>query len=341
MPNTTAVRTAQVGAAPFFAGKNKIINGDFGVWQRGTSINLSDNTNTYTADRLRVNSQFSAGSSTLTQETFTAGTAPVAGYEGTYFARITAGSTASYFDLTQPIEDVRTFANQTATFSFWAKASISTGVTILAQQNFGSGGSSPVNTTTTTTITTSWERYTFTLSIPSIAGKTIGAGNFLNVGFYTTGSPGSSQTLDTWGWQVESGSVATAFQTATGTIQGELAACQRYFYAVTADGNNNGAAPITSHGTAASATVVEASLPIPVTMRTAPSLSVSSAISFRVYDNVNSAVVTTAMALGTVASQQNAVIVKATVASGLTQYRPYYVIPASALVSYIYLSAEL
>jgi hypothetical protein len=53
MPNTTAVRTAQVGAAPFFAGKNKIINGDFGVWQRGTSIAT---TNAYTADRwLEVN----------------------------------------------------------------------------------------------------------------------------------------------------------------------------------------------------------------------------------------------------------------------------------------------
>jgi hypothetical protein len=46
MAITTAVRTAQVGAAPFFAGKNKIINGDFGVWQRGTYIAT---TNAYTA----------------------------------------------------------------------------------------------------------------------------------------------------------------------------------------------------------------------------------------------------------------------------------------------------
>ena len=39
----------------------------------------------------------------------------------------------------------------------------------------------------------------------------------------------NGNTLDIWGVQAEISSVATAFQTATGTIQGELAACQRYY----------------------------------------------------------------------------------------------------------------
>jgi hypothetical protein len=40
MANTTAVRTAQVGAAPFFAGKNKFINGDFDLSQRALLAQL-------------------------------------------------------------------------------------------------------------------------------------------------------------------------------------------------------------------------------------------------------------------------------------------------------------
>jgi hypothetical protein len=212
----------------FFAGKNKIINGDFGVWQRGTSFSgYAGATYNFTADRWVA---YSYASSTLTvsQQTFTAGAAPVSGYESQYFMRVNSTNTGNFFG--QRIEDVRTLAGQTVTISYWAKAqSAQTLYFVRGVQYFGSGGSSSVETNVSTnpSLTTSWQRFTHTITLPSISGKTIGAGNYLSIEWYGN-TP--SNYIDIWGVQVEAGSIATPFQTATGTIQGELAACQRYYY---------------------------------------------------------------------------------------------------------------
>ena len=237
----TAVGSTIPTSYGFTAGKNRIINGDFGVWQRGTSISLTNNVTSYVCDRFRVYSSFSAGTTTFTQQTFTPGTAPVSGYEGTYFGRLTLGSTATYWQLEQPIEDVRTYAGQTVTFSFWAKAGATVVVTPSFYQAFGTGGSSGVTTNgSNLTITTSWTRYTSTVTLPSVAGKTIGTSSNLALALLYVSGTINSSTVDTWGWQLEAGSTATAFQTATGTVQGELAACQRYYYRLSgASGQNN------------------------------------------------------------------------------------------------------
>jgi hypothetical protein len=214
----------------FAAGKNAIINGDFRVWQRGTTF-TSPATNTYTADRW-VTNQDGNGTVTVSQQSFTPGTAPVAGYEAPFFLRqaVTAAGTTSFFQMQQKIEDVRTFANQTVTFSFWAKADSSRTGLVYWEQNFGSGGSSTVQSTVfpAPALTTSWQRFTYTFTLPSISGKTIGTGSCL-IFYIRNGGTASGANLDIWGAQLEAGSVATAFQTATGTIQGELAACQRYY----------------------------------------------------------------------------------------------------------------
>jgi len=212
----------------FYAGKNKIINGDFAIWQRGTTTTLTNATPTYLPDRFFGYSLHTAGTSTFSQQTFTPGTAPVSGYESQYFARLTAGSTTTYNEISQRIEDVRTFADQTVTISFWAKASTNTTITPAFAQNFGSGGSGTVTTTgSTLSVTTSWQRFSRTITIPSITGKTVGTSSFLQAYVYYI--PTASQTFDIWGFQVESGSTATAFQTATGNLASETAACQRYY----------------------------------------------------------------------------------------------------------------
>jgi hypothetical protein len=293
--------------AQFAAGKNRIINGDFGVWQRGTSFT---NTTQYTADRWYANSLYTGD--TITQQTFTPGTAPVAGYEGTYYARFVTSATVGTRYFQQRIEDVRTFAGQTVTFSFWAKASAGTTmVSSIGGQNFGSGGSSFVNPTNqTNTLTTSWQRFTQTAAVPSIAGKTIGTSSYLEASFTISTV---STTFEIWGVQLEAASTASNFQTATGTKQGELAACQRYYYRANSTGYGY-------FGSAASrnSTVCDATIFLPVVMRVTPAQSSSAANTFMMYE---SGVVVAGTSIGFDSATFNTGAVTLTVASGLTTGR--------------------
>jgi hypothetical protein len=236
----------------YAAAKNVVLNSDFRIWQRGTSF--SSLTDAYTADRWKVESNRT--SSAVSQQTFTPGTAPVSGYEGFYFLRYTCGTSGTYSSLLTRLEDVRLFAGQTVTLSYWAKCSTGT-ITNEPYifQNFGSGGSSEVQTAlSTSTITTSWQRFTQTFSVPSISGKTV-----------------------VWGVQLEAGSVATAFQTATGTLAGELAACQRFYeksYAqATAPGTAFTAGNSTFGGTGSTANITQ-SIFYKVTKRAGATLTV-------------------------------------------------------------------
>jgi hypothetical protein len=227
------------------AGKNKIINGDFNINQRAFSSTTTSGN--YGFDRCQL--VLSGGTVTYSAQTFTTGAAPVAGYESKNFARlVTSGQSAvgDYAALRQNIESVRTFAGQTVTFSVYAKASTGTPlIGVALDQNFGSGGSPSAQVTTsggTATISTSWARYSFTIAVPSISGKTIGtASDYLAAWLFTSvGTSVSASgyptvgvqnvTIDTWGWQLEYGSKATPFQTASGgSPQAELAMCQRYY----------------------------------------------------------------------------------------------------------------
>ena len=334
---TSTVEQNTGGAvAPYVAGKNKIINGDYSVAQRGTSITLTTGSTVYTLDRWLATSLHSAGTATVSQQTFTPGAAPVAGYEGTYFCRFTlgsAGSPSAYMETFQRIEDVRTFAGQTVTLSFWAKASVATNFSPYYSQNFGSGGSATVtNGLSTISVTTSWVRYTQTFTLPSISGKTVGSSSYLQIALFGTYLT-NSQTLDIWGVQFEAGSVATPFQTATGTLSGELAACQRYYFRQTGV-----AAGSTLAGTAIADTTTTAGPTIfaPVIMRTQPSAVDFSAL--RLSDGYTGVVNVTNIT--GVNYTTNAFAITATVASGLTTGR-VYVLQSQSASGYIGFSAEL
>ena len=313
---TSTVEQNTGGAvSPYVAGKNKIINGDFGVWQRGTSFS-SPTSSTYNADRFYIAFDGTGATRTISQQTFTPGTAPVAGYESAYFWRLSetvAGSGGSYKLLAQKIEDVRTFAGQTVTVSFWGKADASRSVSVAFSQNFGSGGSAAVTVYPTgSNLTTSWARYTYTTTLASIAGKTIGTNSFLEIDINF--QLNTTQTVDIWGVQVEAGSVATPFTTATGTLSGELTACQRYYYQP-----SNTSANIGVMGAASTTGVARLYIAVPVPMR-GNTASVSYTGTPQLYDGVNTINVTS-IAFNTIS--ENQLNINIGVASGLTQYRPY------------------
>jgi hypothetical protein len=334
----------------YAAGKNKIINGDFYVNQRNFTSNTTDES--FNFDRWFQSN--AGGTVTVTPQTFALGTAPVAGYEGKNYARIiTATQTlsSSYAQFRQRIEDVRTFAGQTVTLSFWAKASTGTPkIAPMLAQVFGTGGSPSANVNTTgssVTLSTSWARYTATIAVPSISGKTLGTtnNNYLGVTLWlSAGSDYNSltnslglqnATIDIWGVQLESGSTATAFQTATGTIQGELAACQRYYYR-----NTPGLAYGSHDATVMSNTATTAQIiyNLPVTMRIIPT-----SIDFANLAAFNTSNVYALSALAIVASQCgfNSVYMSCTSSGLSTSFASYFLLNNNNSAGYFGVSAEL
>ena len=290
----------------YAAGKNKFINGDLTINQRAFSSTTT--TGTYTFDRWACG--MSDGTVTVSAQVFTPGSAPVAGYEFANYVRIvTSGQTATSAssNFVQRIEDIRTFAGQTVTVSFWAKAATGTPqIAVGGTQNFGTSGSSFVRLTAQkVTLSTSWARYSATLSVPSISGKTIGTGNStLIMEFWVSSGSDFATRTDTLGiqnntfemagFQVEEGSVATAFQTATGTIQGELAACQRYYVRYSSTDVFHSYA----NGMTTSTTVGYVTVPLPVEMRTAPTtLDTSTVTKLETYNSLASNKVLSAIAI--------------------------------------------
>ena len=239
---------------------NYFINGAFDIWQRGTSFSSQG----MTADRWQSDTDKGV---TNTQQIFTPGAAPVAGYEGTYFIRSAYGAAGSYGQLFQKIEDVRTLAGQTATLSFWAKVGSGT-VSVIpgVYQSFGSGGSTTVAIDLTAqTLTTSWQRFSVTFSMPSVASKTIGANNYLAIAIGRV-SGSSAVTMDIWGAQIEAGSAATTFRRNGNSTAEELAACMRYYQT---------GFILYDAGYVPANTPIGNSVSFPTTMRTAPTMAFS------------------------------------------------------------------
>jgi len=234
-PGSSDYTAAQVSAVPALAtvaGKNAIINGGADIWQRGTTFTSAG----YTADRF-----YSNGTSG-----FTISQATGIGLTGFNYAmrvqRNSGSSTTSSLNFGTSIETLNSLpmAGQTVTLSFWARAGSGLLGTMGAQLYWGTGTDQNVLNggftgqtsaiSTTASLTTSWQRFTVSINSALTASISSNATEIgLNFPYYNqSGTAGANDYFDITGVQLEIGSTATAFSRAGGTIQGELAACQRY-----------------------------------------------------------------------------------------------------------------
>ena len=321
-------------------GPNYIINGAFDVWQRGTSFTTTA-AGAFTADRWLAN--IGAGATVITsRQDFTPGAAPTSGYEGTYYCRVNrtvTGSGGSYF--THKIEDVRSISNKTITVSFWAKASSNMSFAageIYFWNVYGTGGSSatghPINNTATN-VTTAWQRFSYTLAMPNLSGKTIGANSYSEFAFYFPTSL-STFTFDIWGVQVEAGAYATPFRRNAPSIQAEIAACQRYYWRKWAESSYG----VLGVGNCLSAGVGVV-LQTPVPMRAVPtSVEIAALANYlgNSYTGSNQSV--TAIALDTTLMSTTSVAIIASLTSP-TADKPFRLTAANTTTAYLGFSAEL
>lgn len=242
MPSQTTVDVSQ----------NYIINGGFDVWQRGTSV--ATGAFTYRADRWIVDQAVTVSRSTDVP----------AGIEAGYSMLIPAGTSAATARQAIELPGTSVAGNfsegETFTLSFYAKATASRDLNVSATFRNGIVGTNyltVLNAVPVGTATSSWSRFSSTFTIP--AGSITGANCFPVV---ITAAAGSSADVYFTGVQLEKGSVATSFKRAAGTLQGELAACQRYYYQ--ASGQTHYGALIATNDTGRYTTVF-----LPASMRSA------------------------------------------------------------------------
>lgn len=209
--------------------RNAVINGNFDIWQRSTTFPMVAAGSHVTADRWLANIGTTGNTSTVTRQGFPPGQGVVP-HEPAHWLRYTVQAfVAGTPSLEQRIESARTFAGRQVTVSFWAKADSARVLTVSLTQMFGTGGQPSGDVATplkACELSTRWQRFTATATLPPISGKAFGThGNdCLQLLFLLPGAP---CTIDLAQVQIEAGPTAGDFELLP--AQQVLALCQRYY----------------------------------------------------------------------------------------------------------------
>jgi len=268
---------------------NPVINGAFDIWQRGTSFSVAANTGgTYFADRWMADTNANQACTFSRQDTGDTTNLPNIQY-CFRFQRNSGQTGTGVQALFSSLETTNTipFVGKTITLSFYARAGANyspsggnlvyrllTG-TGTDQNGLTTGYTGTANTISeTATLTTTWQRFSASATIPTTTKE-------MGVYFRNTfsGTAGAADYYEVTGVQIDIGSVALPFRRTGGTLQGELAACQRYYYLHV----SNDSRGLIALGTYDGATTVSAPIKLPVTMRTDPTLSIVTGTNYYVF----------------------------------------------------------
>ncbi|HDS1579976.1 TPA: hypothetical protein QEL15_002058 [Stenotrophomonas maltophilia] len=188
-------------------GDNVLLNGDFDIWQRGTAFAT---TAVYGPDRWFIQQGGVAGQS-FARNPLSPGDANFPGSESNLFVTLSGNSSSSsaHQVFEQRVEDCRTFADMPSTLSFRVFNPGPAGRRIAVEfaQTFGVGGSATVLgiAPQVFTLASGLNIITKTITLPSIAGKTVGAGSAAVAAIWTTA--GSDFSVRTAGLGLQTGSL--------------------------------------------------------------------------------------------------------------------------------------
>ena len=325
------------------AGKNGIINGGFDIWQRGTSIAVSASTSPYTADRWTLAANANQASTVSRQSVSDTTNLPTI----QYCARVQRNSGQTGTGGMQFVQSFETsnsirFAGQAVTLSFYARKGANYSPTSSYLNVYGLAGTGTDQsrassaytgetswiTNQNVTLTSTWQRFTLSGTVAATATEVA-----TYFAMTPTGTASTNDYFEITGVQLEIGT-ATTFARAGGTIQGELAACQRYYWRTVP----NATVALYATAVAQSSTVGNGFFVMPVTMRTNPTIIEYSNLAFRSYEG--SLYAMSSVTLDAYFYTPNMNVVYGTI-SGATAGRFGQITANGTTSSYISFSAEL
>jgi hypothetical protein len=265
-----------------FSNRNYIVDGNFDSWIN-SAVTTAAGAVTNAAATMYYCNPGVGGVATFSQQSFVGNEPAGMTAPARYFMRC-AQTTAPSGNplLMHRVESVQTLQGRSATFSLWLRSAAPLAIPqVQTVQNFGTGGSPSASVTTVTpvnwNVTTSWQRLSVLLNVPSIVGATLGTAGNDSLGLQLVLPPNVTFQFDTGQWQLEQSS-PNASSSLTGNggdptafeyrgQQAELARVQRYY---------NVTAPYGVFAASAAAQNWGTYSPYPVPMRAQPALTLLS-----------------------------------------------------------------